>query len=52
MLWCFTESGGLEVDTGLNVNMKIVEGIVRVMYPEGGIKVYNVGMLGHSVQEL
>jgi len=37
---------------GLNVNMKMVEGIVRAMYPEGGIKVYNVGVLGHSAQEL
>ena len=31
--------------------MKMVEDFVRVTYPEGGTKVYIVGVLGHDMQE-
>ena len=44
--------GELTVDRGLDVNVKVVEGVVEVTYPDGGFKTYNVGVLGSSVQEL
>ena len=44
--------GELTVDKGLNVNVKVVEGIVEVVYPDGGLRTYKVGVLGSSVQEL
>jgi homoaconitate hydratase len=46
------KDGELTVDKGLNVSVKVVEGIVEVTYPEGGLKTYKVGVLGSSVQEL
>jgi len=44
--------GELTVSKGLNVNVKVVEGVVEVTYPDGEFKAYKVGVLGSSVQEL
>jgi len=44
--------GELTVNKGLNVNVKVVEGVVEATYPDGGFKTYKVGVLGSSVQEL
>ena len=44
--------GELTVNKGHSVNVKVVEGTVEVKYPDGEIKVYQVGVLGSSVQEL
>jgi len=44
--------GELTVNKDLDVNVKVVEGVVEVTYPDGGFKTYRVGVLGSSVQEL
>ena len=44
--------GELTVNKGLNVNVKVVGGVVEVTYPNGEFKRYKVGVLGSSVQEL
>lgn len=44
--------GELTVNEGLNVNVKVVGGVVEVTYPNGEFKRYKVGVLGSSVQEL
>ena len=46
------KDGELTVNKGLGVNVKVVEGVVEVTYPDGGFKTYKVGVLGSSVQEL
>ena len=46
------KDGELTVNKGLGVNVKVVEGVVEVAYPDGGFKTYKVGVLGSSVQEL
>ena len=46
------KDGELTVNKGLNVSVKVVEGMVEVTYPDGGIKSYKIGVLGSSVQEL
>ena len=34
------------------MNVRVVEGVVEVAYPDGGFNTYKVGVLGSSVQEL
>ena len=46
------KDGELTVNKGLSVNVRVVEGVVEVAYPDGGFKTYKVGVLGSSVQEL
>jgi homoaconitate hydratase len=46
------KDGALTVNGGHSVSVKVVEGVVEVKYPEGGLKTYKVGVLGSSVQEL
>ena len=46
------KDGELTVNKGLSVNVRVVEGVVEVAYPDGGFKMYKVGVLGSSVQEL
>ena len=46
------KGGELTVNGGHEVNVRVVEGIVEVKYPDGRFKTYQVGVLGSSVQEL
>jgi len=46
------KKGELTVDKGLGVDIKVVEGVVEVRYPDGTFTAYKVGALGSSVQEL
>ena len=43
--------GELTVNKGLTVSVKVIKGMLEVTYPDGGIRIYKVGVLGSSVQE-
>lgn len=46
------KDGELTVNKGLSVDVKVVDGLVEVRWPNGEVKEYKVGSVGASVQEL